>query len=173
MGALLGHSKEIDHELGFPVAATIAAASTVASLIWGGEENRTCEAQRAKVREDIAKYLTADDRRMLVSGMEDRVKPTASAMAYFYTGEGDCKHKNVGARHQRFIAELPRLVHQRKQEKKNQNSYNGSNFPANMDTSVVAGSEIDPVMLAVAGGSVIAVSVFGYALYKKSKQQKK
>lgn len=174
---LLAQQEHIDHDLGW-VGAAISAGVTLTPVIidlFGGGGNQCTSnilAQRQKLAQATSELLSFDDMNRLTAGMQDRVAPNPQAMAFFATGEGDCVTKNVSSRHQRFLREYKALLTKRAQEKEQAQKQGNSNLPVNMDTSKIAGSQVDPVMLFVAGGSIIAVSVFGYALYKKSQQKK-
>lgn len=127
MGALLGQGDLAVQEFEDPQLNGIwDAIKDVGSFAFGGTAGyllresgiissgeASCGQRRKEMANAIRTYLTAADRYELVRGMESRVAPTPEAMAFFFMGEGDCKHRNVGDRHKRFLRELPRKIEQR------------------------------------------------------------
>lgn len=156
-----GHIHYEKQELGEPITAAIIAATTVGKMIYDSSKPKDidCSQKRQDIEKKIEKYLTAEDRRSLVSGMEDRVAPTAEDMAYFYTGEEDCKHKNVAKRHERFINELPQLLNQRMREAEKQI------VPAKLSTIT---GDINEQLVYGIGGLMLALG--GYYGFRKYKQ---
>lgn len=121
----------------------------------GGGCTSSIKQQRSKMAREIETHLTDQDKRQLVSGMEDRVSPNGQDMAYFFYGEDDCKHRNVSKRHKRFLNELPQMLSKRKQ----------SSLPSNVSLSP---ANIPPVLKYTA----IALTVGGAGYYGYNKYMK-
>lgn len=150
----------------FSERSNLVDSSEDLSGIFGGGSDCTDTKGKTmnQIRQDINQYLTDQDKRNLVRGMEDRVSPTADAMAYFAIGEHDCKHKNVSDRHKRFLRELAQLIAQRKQEAQEENNNttttsDGSNTPAK-----TTGTQQLSTITAGPNGELLAYGIGGLLL---------
>lgn len=176
MGALLARDGTLadrstnfyDNELGIdPVSIATTASGLIkpiASLFGGGSDcSAAKQEQRQQMEADIGRYLTESDKAELVGLARSNIAPTADAMAGFFVGGRDCKHKNVSPGDQRFLDALPRRIRQRKQ----QAAAPGTNLPANM--SLPVGPISPATKYSLIGLGVLGAGTLGYLGYQKLK----
>lgn len=168
MGALLATGNR-EHELGAWYDQVLKYGDDVINVVdsfVGGGGGGSCAAERQQIEQDIRQYLNQQDMNRLTSGMQDRVAPNPQAMAFFIAGEGDCKHKNVGSRHQRFINETRALIQQRKAGQSS-----SSNLPSNMMLS--GGGIPDWLKYTLIAGGVVGGGFAAYAGYQALTSKKR
>ena len=105
--------------------------------------------KKRQLAQQIDQLLTRSEKVQLTSNMNSNVSPTGSDMADFFYGGRDCKHKNVGAKDQRFLDQLPRTLTakanqlQQQQQQQQQNQFNagaGSSPNYLMLGAIIAGA---------------------------------
>lgn len=108
----------------FGLAETIGFS--VDDIFGGNDCTDSKKALADQLQEEIQQYLTVEDRQNLVAGTESNVSPTPGAMATFFIGGRDCKHKNVSSGDQQFLNRLRPLIRQRKSEYQQQAAVAGA-----------------------------------------------
>src|SRR5699024_9148760 len=106
--------------------------------------------KKAQLSQIIAELLTEQDRFTLVSIANANISPTPEAMADFFMGGHDCKHKNVHPADNLFLKQLPWVIEQRarEHEKRAKEAAKKENkLPVNFDAAQAFGFEIDPLLL--------------------------
>ena len=167
-----------DEELGVVItAATVGTAFSIAKgaakLFKKGGCSSAQKDARSQIQSAIGKYLTLGEMQRLVAMAKSDVKANPESMAYFYMGEGDCKHKNVSPGDQQFLDELESLLTMKEaQASTAQTTATSASLPT-MTTptgsvATTSGLPFPPVVL-YAGGGLILVSTLMLVMSGRNK----
>lgn len=132
-------------------------ANSIGINLGGGSAKTSAKvSKRKQIRNDLQQYTTPAERRAFVNKYDSsgRIQSTPDGMAYFFTGEGDYKHKNVGASHKQFLNDLPSWIQQKKQGSSNVLDPVAGGLPSDGGGSLGGGEK--KILLYLGGGLVVA-----------------
>lgn len=95
------------------VSLLSSAVKGVKSFFTGGGCSGSQNQQKQNLANRIAQLTTASERRDLVGIAKSPIQPTPVAMADFYYGGHDCKHKNVSPGDRNFLDRLPGFLNEK------------------------------------------------------------